>query len=275
MLRTILLGLDGDPRLSAGVQVGLDWARRFDAMLVGIGVVDAQALRGVSVGRRGGYLEKLQQHWVKEAEGEMDRLLHAFSLCCCEKGVACKLLEDTGVPWEKILEEAQRFDLIMLGQGTYFESQSDSYKTLSHVLQHACRPVVVVPDATELGNDAVLVAYDGSMQAARALQVFAMSGLHSLGQVYVLCLEPLDAAVAARTADRAVQFLSSHGITAVPVPVAQSQPASKVILNKAAELNAGLIVMGAYGRTRFEEFFLGSVTKRLLKESPLPLFLYH
>jgi nucleotide-binding universal stress UspA family protein len=33
--------------------------------------------------------------------------------------------------------------------------------------------------------------------------------------------------------------------------------------------------MGAYGQPRIREFFLGSVTQTLLKESPVPLFLYH
>ena len=36
-----------------------------------------------------------------------------------------------------------------------------------------------------------------------------------------------------------------------------------------------LIVMGVYGQPVLREFFLGSVTPRLLAESPVPLFLYH
>jgi len=36
-----------------------------------------------------------------------------------------------------------------------------------------------------------------------------------------------------------------------------------------------MIVMGGYGQPVLREFFLGSVTRTLLAESPVPLFLYH
>ena len=43
----------------------------------------------------------------------------------------------------------------------------------------------------------------------------------------------------------------------------------------ARRLKAGLLVMGAYGQPVLREFFLGSVTRTILEESPVPLFLYH
>jgi nucleotide-binding universal stress UspA family protein len=51
--------------------------------------------------------------------------------------------------------------------------------------------------------------------------------------------------------------------------------AAEAILERASALGAQMIVMGAYGRPRLEEFLIGSVTRRLLTESPAPLFLYH
>ena len=40
-------------------------------------------------------------------------------------------------------------------------------------------------------------------------------------------------------------------------------------------LEAGLIVMGAYGRSPLREFFGTSLTRTILTESPVPLFVYH
>jgi nucleotide-binding universal stress UspA family protein len=51
--------------------------------------------------------------------------------------------------------------------------------------------------------------------------------------------------------------------------------ASDAILGQAAEMNADLIVMGAYGHARLREIILGGVTRDLLKQSPVPLFLAH
>ena len=48
-----------------------------------------------------------------------------------------------------------------------------------------------------------------------------------------------------------------------------------MILEQIGRLNAGLLVMGAYGQPVLREFFLGSVTRTLLQETPVPLLLFH
>ena len=57
--------------------------------------------------------------------------------------------------------------------------------------------------------------------------------------------------------------------------MASAAPPAEVILEQARQLGARLLVMGAYGQPAIREFFFGSVTRTVLKESPVPLFLYH
>ena len=40
MLKSILIGLDGSPSSTAALELGIQWAKRFNALLVGIGIVD-------------------------------------------------------------------------------------------------------------------------------------------------------------------------------------------------------------------------------------------
>ena len=54
-----------------------------------------------------------------------------------------------------------------------------------------------------------------------------------------------------------------------------SAPPAEVILEQIGRLNAGLLVMGAYGQPVLREFFLGSVTRTVLQECRVPLFLFH
>jgi nucleotide-binding universal stress UspA family protein len=56
-------------------------------------------------------------------------------------------------------------------------------------------------------------------------------------------------------------------------PVVTSQRIGKAILEHTSRLNASLFVMGAYGQPALREFFLGSVTRTLLEEASVPLFL--
>ena len=56
--------------------------------------------------------------------------------------------------------------------------------------------------------------------------------------------------------------------------VTSASPAD-VLLEYVHQVQARLLVMGAYGRSSLREFFSGSVTRTMLRESPVPLFLYH
>ena len=116
----------------------------------------------------------------------------------------------------------------------------------------------------------VLIAYDGSLQAAKILQLFVASGLAAGRAVHLLTVGEQPRAAARR----ALEFLDSHKIQAQP-HLEYGIHAQDHILQMAASLNAGLIVMGAYGRPRFREFIFGSVTKGVLRETTIPVFLHH
>jgi nucleotide-binding universal stress UspA family protein len=49
----------------------------------------------------------------------------------------------------------------------------------------------------------------------------------------------------------------------------------EVILSYIREHEIDLLVMGAYGRRSVSEFVFGSVTKSLVAQAGIPLFIYH
>ena len=49
----------------------------------------------------------------------------------------------------------------------------------------------------------------------------------------------------------------------------------EVLRAKAREIGADLIVMGAYGHSRARELILGGVTRDILLEMPVPVFMSH
>lgn len=51
--------------------------------------------------------------------------------------------------------------------------------------------------------------------------------------------------------------------------------ASDALLGAASDMDADLLVMGAYGRSRFHEFVLGGVTKEVLVRMPMPVLMAH
>ncbi len=275
MTRAVLIGLDGSAHSRAAVELGIRWAEKLDCLLVGLGVIDEPEIcapEPVPLGA-GSFKHLLDANRLKVAHRKIEDAVHAFSVRCSDAQVSSKPLEDIGDPTERIALEAQRYDLILLGQQTFFRLDASPGDTLRKLLKNAPRPVVAVPEHPCSG-EAVLVAYDGSLQATRALQAFAQSRVPSLyGQIHVLCIHS-DKVEAARRVDRAVEYLSFQGLQAKRRALTTGDGPAAVILQNLGELNAGLLVMGCYGQSTLHEFFLGSATHDLVEKSPAPVFLY-
>jgi len=276
MLKTILIGLDGSAYSDTALEMALDWGRRFDAMLVGLGIIDEpttarpQPLPPGSAPFRARRDEAVLAGARRKVEGFLGR----FSVRCAEAGVACKVLQDSGLPWAQIVRESQRYDLVLLGKKTYFHFETDEGvdDTLHQVLRNGARPVVTAPEV--LDGRGVVVAYDGSMPAARAAQALQDTGLDLGEDVHVVTLGP-DFTAAAVCAGRAAEFLGYHGIKAAALPVVAEAPPAEVLIDQVRRLSPRLLVMGAYGRSRWREYVFGSTTRALLKTSPVPLLLSH
>ena len=92
------------------------------------------------------------------------------------------------------------------------------------VVKNSPRPVVVAPRTpAEMKSNTVVVAYDGSLQAARALYAAVASVLGAEGvKVHVVNVAP-NREEAARTADQAIAFLRLHQIDALSNPIESSR----------------------------------------------------
>ena len=222
-----------------------------------------------------GYHWELDEQRVKEASHKVKQFLASFADRCAEADVSFNLLQDAGLPYEEILRESQRFDLVLFGHDTHFRfgtvDQPD--ETLWKVLKRGPRPVVIAPPKLEPGSSVVL-AYNGSPQADRALQAFQSSGLDFGEEVCVVSVDD-DREETTRLAARAVEFLQLHRINAVPHALGPVDSVSQAILEEVRRRTARLLVMGACGHSAVREFLLGSITKAVLKESPVPVFLCH
>jgi nucleotide-binding universal stress UspA family protein len=274
----MLIGLDGTDESDAALGLGLEWAGRFDAQVAGIAVVDEPGVllsEAVLFGGPGS--GRAPAPLLTEATHQVENLLAHFSVRCAEAGARHRVVEGAGAPYVRILEEAQRHDLILWGQRTHFgyhwEHPGD--ETLSRVVRDGPRPVVAVPTGA-VGGEGVVIAYDGSLQAARAVYAFEASGMGRSETVHVVSVGGAGRrGGAGRLAQRAVEFLRSHAIRAAARPVETFSPPAEAILEEVERLGAGLLVMGAYGQPVLREFLVGSVTRSVLRESRVPVFLFH
>lgn len=171
------------------------------------------------------------------------------------------------------------FDLVVLGQ-TNPEWDDALFTGLADDLVISLgRPALVVPYIGALAKPAnrVLVAWDGSHSAARAVND-AMPFLKAADQVEVMTINSNKA-----TLDEgdipAIDIslhLARHGVKATAKSLhAENISAGDLILSHASDFGADLLVMGAYGHSRFRELILGGVTRNLLQHMTLPVLMSH
>jgi nucleotide-binding universal stress UspA family protein len=144
------------------------------------------------------------------------------------------------------------------------------------LLFHTGRPVIVVPaGVTAFKAKRIVVAWDGTARAARALND-AMPLLTSAEYVELASvLKEKDLTKLVPGAE-AAPHLSRHGIDATVANVdATDGDAGKALRNRATLVGADMIVMGAFAHSRWRQMVLGGVTDSMLNESEIPVFMSH
>jgi nucleotide-binding universal stress UspA family protein len=133
-------------------------------------------------------------------------------------------------------------------------------------------PVLICPDAMD-GFDPrrVLIAWNNSREALRAVRR-AMPILSRADTIEIAMFDPSPEDLGA--AESLAALLSRQGLSVeIGEHVRGPGPISASIATHAREMGADLLVMGAYGKSRFREYVLGGVTRDLLSAPPCPIFL--
>ena len=140
-------------------------------------------------------------------------------------------------------------------------------------------PALIVPrswTSPQFGRRA-LVAWNGSAQAAAAVRK-ALPLLRRAEQVSVLIGHSRASFPATMRLPELdiVDYLNHQGVSAHARDLSDSDTAAgAAILKAAAESGADLIVMGAFGRSRFKEWILGGATRHVLESMTVPVFMAH
>ncbi len=277
MLKSLLVGLSGSPSSQAATKLAIQWARAHHAKLIGVGVVDDESLTSVESVPLGASAFKAERDEavLSRAKHRVGMVLREFERACATSEVLHKTFPGRGSAAKLLTQHAQRADLLVLGRqrAESTDSAAPLTHTLEQVLKQAVRPVVCVPESPADGNT-VLVAYDGSVQAARTLSAFVGLGLLADLPIRLVTVEKTLGNLAYDTT-LASEFLEGHGFKVDVTCFTSDESPGEALLRLIDETHPALVVLGAYGKGWLREVLLGSVTTQLLQKSNSPLFLYH
>lgn len=210
------------------------------------------------------------------------------------------LVTPPGRPVNVLQHAARTTDLVVVSQRPPDGHGGLTPIDITQLVMGAGAPVIVVPhigwptespdaaDGTPL-LQRVLVAWSGTRESARAARD-ALPLLRRAAHVELVAVQSQrDDAATRSTLESAESWLRGHGVdcaTAMlpPVTARSGLPfagggtdvtVGEALLSYAADAQADLLVMGAYGHSRLWEFVLGGVTRTILGSMTLPVLLSH
>ncbi|MGZ8288754.1 MAG: universal stress protein [Telluria sp.] len=178
---------------------------------------------------------------------------------------------------------ARAADLVVVGQAEPGHALMADFP--AYVVIHSGRPVLILPyevGASDPGRR-ILVSWDASREAARALQQ-ALPLLMRADSVSIAVFDTRSDSrtVADATSADPLPYLERHGVSAdlsiIPVEARRGHRRHEVgeaLLMLAAERKSDLLVMGAYGHSRFRETILGGATRTVLEAMTVPVLMAH
>ena len=213
-----------------------------------------------------------------QSRAEADRARRAFDEAARRAGISAEstiISATASGAAEKFGELARDYDLSIVAQAQPDGDVAESL-AIEGALFGSGRPVLVVPyiQSTGLKLDRVMVCWDGSRNAARAVGD-AMPFLRRAGTVDIVTAENQDRRnelVGAKIATH----LARHGLKVELKPIIGSDvDVADSILSYAADSATDLIVMGGYGHSRLREFILGGATSGILGAMTVPTLMAH
>lgn len=279
MIKRILVALDTDTDTPVATRYAAEIARRYDADVVGLAVVDTGHIE--AAGRGGGvgsmyYAEKLKENLTEETRGRAQELIMQFEAAMQETGVPYSDVVEEGVPFQRIVEDMKYHDLLVVGREPHFfyGRPEEKTKTLAKVVKYAAAPTFVVGSSYQEVSR-ILITYDGSAASARTIQYF--THLKPFGtdvEIELLNVHEGEADESRLLLQLMGAYLATHGFAVRQSSLSDDETAER-ISRHAEQSAADVVVAGAHAVSALKRLAFGSTTARLLAACPTPLFLHH
>ncbi|WP_087021124.1 universal stress protein [Thaumasiovibrio subtropicus] len=173
---------------------------------------------------------------------------------------------------ETLEELDESMDLLVIGrEGAEVERHPDSHigSHLEHVIRTQHHPILVaVPDFNVPKK--VLIAFDGSDTAKKALQLLCTTNLLKEVECHLVMVAEDTLSNNAALKDEFTD-LESRGVN-VTAELCPGDVES-VLVDYVKTHDIDLLIMGAYGHSRIRQFFVGSTTTKLMGSSPVSMLL--
>jgi nucleotide-binding universal stress UspA family protein len=263
---SILVYVDFDAESDNRIKIAADWARKFNASLIGV----AGWLPGREIG--GWFAAELEPTEERNDRimSELGKLGEHFRNLATRTVQTVEWRSSFHFPRDVIPAEARSADLVVISPHPVAQDIYSAFDP-GEVLLNAGRPVLVVPDGVAAcGGQHILVAWKDTREARHAVQG-ALAFLRIAERVSLVeVAEDVLEWAAQQQLDDVERYLARHGVQVGKKVIEKPKGSiSDQLMSVARSEGADLIVAGAYGHSRLGEWIFGGVTHDLLKKSDI------
>jgi len=267
-MKNVLVLMHADVGQEARFQAALDITRALEGHLTCVDVSIVPAYVG-DYADCGGTARLMSDEEARESDNRA-----RFEARLKAEDVPWTWVDETGFLGPCVRDQVGLADLVVLNRKLDSIPWPDMRELVGEVLLKGHKPIVAVPE-TARRFDAfghAMIAWDGSREADAALRA-AVPLLQRASAVTIV--EVNDGSIDIPGSE-AAQYLSRHGISAtLRRERADFDIPSTVLLIAIQTSGVAYLVMGGFGHSRFMESMLGGVSRRMLDECPVPVFLAH
>jgi len=172
---------------------------------------------------------------------------------------------------ESLIELEESIRVLVIGiRGKVHENRPDKIGAkLESIIRSLHKPILVVNGAFK-APQCIMIAYDGSEAAEKALDMVANSPLYKGLTCHLVCVGKDDDK--GRTLESAAGKLINAGGIDVVAKRLPGKP-EQVLCEYQKDQAIDMIVMGAFSHTRIHDLLLGSFTAKMLAHAQKPLLL--
>jgi len=275
-VKTILLHVQNDSSLAARQATALSLARACGAHLSCLHVTPIEAY--VAFDSFGGLF--VMNDVIKALDEEEQRLRQRVERDLGNEDVSWDYAHVTASVPTSLIRHAALADLLVMGRDAHRDAiPGKSVGLLGEVLNRSRTPLFIPANDSAAADPTgvAIVAWDGSYEACNSVR--AAVGLLKLASDVQVVQVREEGKGERFPGTRLLEYLSRHGVHAelsIQSPRgASGEAVAGVLLAHALGAKASYMVMGGYNHSRLGEYLFGGVTRTLLADCPLPLFVAH
>ena len=272
-MKEVMVTVDAQDSCQQRIEIAASYASKMGAHLTGLFITpEIHFPRYVSQGVVDEARKQHESEFAKRVESA--RKVFHDAAECVDQGAGLLVLQ--GDYNEIVTGHSRCADLLVMGQAKKDQGESTWQEVPDKVILRSGRPVLVVPYIKFATREPkrVIVAWDGSREATRALHDAMPILKHAETVEIVTIAEPKSAAAKYANVDLLLAQLARHDVKAKGHRLTNDKLSiGNLLLNHVVDSGADLLVSGAYGHTRLREIVMGGVTQDLLEHCSVPVLM--